>query len=61
MSEEKKSKYDPQNRYRARVVRKFTVDVNRNTEMEMLEHLERQPNVNQYIKGLIRADMGKQK
>lgn len=57
MSEEKKSKYDPQNRYRARVVRKFTVDVNRNTEADMLAHLEKQPVVSRYIKELIRADM----
>ena len=57
--EEKKSKYDPQNRYRARVIRKFTVDINRNTEADMLEHLEKQPVVSRYIKELIRADMNK--
>lgn len=61
MSEEKQVKYPAQAKYRSKVVRKFTVDVNRNTEPDILEHMEKQTNVNQYIKGLIRADMEKNK
>ena len=39
------------------LVRRFTVDLNRNTEPELLEYLEKQPNVAKFIKQLIRADM----
>ena len=61
MSEEKQVKYPAQAKYRTKVIRKFTVDVNRNTEPDVLAHLEKQTNVTKYIKGLIRADMAAKK
>ena len=51
------SKNAPQLKYAKKTIRHFTLDINRNTEPEMLAHLESQPNVAKYIKQLIRADM----
>lgn len=58
MSENESTKHGPQLKYMKKSVRKFYLDVNRNTEPEILAQLEKQPNVNQYIKRLIRADIG---
>lgn len=58
MPENDRTKNGPQLKYMKKTVRRFTVDVNRNTEPELLAHLEKQPNVAKYIKGLIRADIG---
>jgi hypothetical protein len=51
------SKNAPQLKYMKKTIRRFTVDLNRNTEPELLEYLEKQPNVAKFIKQLIRADM----
>lgn len=58
MTENENTKHGPQLKYMKQNVRKFYLDVNRNTEPEILAQLEKQPNVNQYIKRLIRADIG---
>jgi hypothetical protein len=52
-----KEKNAPQLKYMKKTIRRFTVDLNRNTEPELLEYLEKQPNVAKFIKQLIRADM----
>lgn len=52
-----KEKNAPQLKYMKKTIRRFTVDLNRNTEPELLEYLEKQPNVSKFIKQLIRADM----
>ena len=52
-----KEKNAPQLKYMKKTIRRFTVDLNRNTEPELLEDLEKQPNVAKFIKQLIRADM----
>lgn len=52
-----KEKNAPQIKYMKKTIRRFTVDLNRNTEPELLEYLEKQPNVAKFIKQLIRADM----
>lgn len=57
MPENESTKHGPQLKYMKKAVRKFYLDVNRNTDPEMLAHLEKQQNVAQYIKGLIRTDM----
>lgn len=57
MTENEKVKNAPQLRYMKKSIRRFTVDVNRNTEPALLEHLEKQTNVAKYIKQLIQADM----
>lgn len=59
MTENENTKNGPQLKYMKKTIRRYTVDVNRNTEPELLAHLEKQPNVAKYIKGLIRADMKK--
>jgi|GEM_PF-6302861 hypothetical protein len=52
-----KEKNAPQLKYMKKTIRRFTVDLNRNTEPELLEYLEKQPNVAKFIKQLIRANM----
>lgn len=52
-----KEKNAPQIKYMKKTIRRFTVDLNRNTEPELLDYLEKQPNVAKFIKQLIRADM----
>ena len=52
-----KEKNAPQLKYMKKTIRRFTVDLTRNTEPELLEYLEKQPNVAKFIKQLIRADM----
>lgn len=47
----------PQERYAAKAIRRFNINVNRNTDADILEHLEKLDNVQGYIKALIRADM----
>lgn len=38
-------------------MRRFTIQFHKDNEADVIEHLEKQENVTQYIKGLIRADM----
>ena len=53
-------KYERQERYIKNTIRRFVLNVNRNTEADLMEHLEKQDNVQKYIRDLIRADMEKQ-
>lgn len=53
-------KYAPQERYIKDNIRRFVLNTNRNTEADLIEHLEGQKNVQKYIRDLIRADMKKQ-
>lgn len=52
-------KYEPQARYNAKTRRRYVINLNTNTDGEMLEHLEKVGNVQGYIKALIKADMEK--
>lgn len=47
------------NRYIKNKMRRFTIQFHRDNEADVIEHLEAQGNVTQYIKELIRADMEK--
>ena len=53
-------KYARQEKYIKNSIRRFVLNVNRNTEADLMEHLEGQKNVQKYIRDLIRADMEKQ-
>lgn len=50
-------KYAPQARYNEKTRRRYVLNLNKNTDGEILEHLEKLPNVQGYLKELIRADM----
>ena len=54
-------RYEPQRRYHAKTICRVTVDLNRNTESDLVERVESQPNKSGYIKGLIRADVERTK
>lgn len=54
-------KYAPQERYIKDNIRRFVINANRNTEADLIEHLEKQENVQKYIRDLIRKDMKSQK
>ena len=60
MSEDKKN-YGPQMKYMANNIRRFQLAINRKTEPDLLAHLESQPNLQGYLKSLIRADMAAKK
>lgn len=47
----------PQRRYQNRVIWRYGIQFNRNTESDLIEHLQKQPNKQGYVKGLIRKDM----
>lgn len=47
----------PQRRYQNKVIWRYGIQFNKNTESELIDHLQRQPNKQGYIKGLIRQDM----
>lgn len=49
--------YPTQKRYIKKTMRPVLVSFNRNTEPELVEWIENQPNKAGYIKQLIRADM----
>lgn len=49
----------PQDRYAAKAIRRFALNLNRNTDADILEHLEKLDNVQGYIKDLIRSDLKK--
>ena len=48
-----KAKYD------AKTARYFSLKLNRNTDNELIEHLEHQESIQAYLKRLIREDMKK--
>lgn len=58
---EKKKRYESQrlaaNRWERENTKTFTVKMYLKTDQDLLKHLEKQPNRNAYIKGLIRADI----
>lgn len=53
----KNDKYAPQARYIARTRRRYVINLNKNTDGEILAHLEKMDNVQGYIKELIKADI----
>lgn len=50
-------KYAPQEKYIKEKIRRFVLNANRNTEPDLVEYLEKQENLQQYLRDLIRADM----
>lgn len=44
-------------RYDAKTARYFSLKLNRNTDGEIIEHLEHQESIQAYLKRLIREDM----
>lgn len=52
-------KYASQARYIAKTRRRYVLNLNKNTDGELLEHLEKMDNVQGYLKELIKADMEK--
>lgn len=50
----------PQDRYAAKAIRRYALNLNRNTDADILEHLEKLDNVQGYIKALIRSDLERQ-
>ena len=49
----------PQERYAAKNIVRMTVQLNRNTDADILEHLEGVKNRQGYVKSLIRADIAR--
>lgn len=47
----------PQDRYEEKMIRRFTLKINRNTDADILDCLESMENVQGYIKELIRRDI----
>ena len=61
-SKNKRKIYPEANRkYYEKAIRQFKLDLNRNTDADIIEHLENLPNKTGYIKELIRADLNKNK
>ncbi len=52
--------YSANKRYAQKALRQFKIDINRNTEPDLLEWIESQENKAGYIKRLIREDMERQ-
>lgn len=50
-------KYGPQKKYGAQAIRRFRLDLNRNTDREMIAYLEGMDNVQGYLKSIIKRDM----
>ena len=50
----------PQQRYNRKNVKNVTLNFNMSTESDVYNHIQRQPNKQGYIKGLIRQDMEKE-
>lgn len=57
---EKKTGYAAQAKYTKENTRQYIIRVMKNTELDIIEWLDRQVNKSGYIKSLIRADMNKQ-
>ena len=53
----KADKYGPQKRYIAKTCKQITFRTNRNTDKDIIDHLEKVDNVQGYMKSLIRADI----
>lgn len=54
-----KKKNDALDRYLKKTRRRYVVNLNKNTDSDLLEHLEKIKNVQGYIKSLVREDMEK--
>ena len=54
-----KKRYTSQARYNKRYMKRYTLACCTRTEQDIIERVEAQENKNGYIKGLIRADIGK--
>lgn len=52
-------KYAPQQRYIYKTRHRVAVNLNKNTDLDIINHLKKKENVQGYIKVLIRADMAK--
>lgn len=50
----------PQTRYESKYIRRIQLKLNTRTDADLLAHLEAQPNMQGYIKSLIRADLEKE-
>lgn len=59
MDNEKK-KYAAQAKYDARTRRRYVINLNKVTDPDILEHLEKIDNVQGYLKSLVRADIARQ-
>ena len=57
----KKTHYVSSTKYEKEKVRRYVIKVMVNTEQDIIEHLDLQPNKMGYIKGLIREDIKKLK
>ncbi len=55
------SKYNRQKKYIKENMRRYALNLNRNTDVDILEYLEGRDNVQGYLKRLIREDMARQK
>lgn len=44
-------------RYDAKTARYFSLKLNRNTDLDIIQHLEAQESIQAYLKNLIREDM----
>lgn len=55
------TKYNPQKKYIKENMRRYALNINRNTDADILEYLEGRDNVQGYLKRLIREDMARQK
>lgn len=54
-------RYPAQIRYTEKAIKRFSVDLNRNTEPDLIEWIESKPNKAGYVKELIRKDMEENK
>lgn len=52
-------KYAPQKRYKAKKIKKLNVDLNVDTDKDIIEYLDSVPNKAKLIKQLIREDIKK--
>ena len=46
-------------KYQKKRYRRVVLDIPRDTEKELLAHIERRPNIRKYLFDLIKKDMGK--
>ena len=50
-------RHTPQGRYAAKAIRRYVINLNRNTDPDILDHLEKLATVQGYVKALIRSDL----
>lgn len=59
MPKTSKEKMEYDMRYHAAKIKQISFKLNRETDADMISHLEAQPNIQGYLKNLIREDMKK--